>query len=195
MSRYLTPQEKEDTVKFWLMTREAQAPTTPLAEEHIVMGGFDWPDPPIFPYTDLLNAIEGVCTISSCMGHRLEYVAANGHPQPDLYYDGHLWFRLSADNTKTFEKHAIELARMPNVTAFRKNYNLARSTKFWEWYEVEFRGGEPTLEESVLPIIGFFEEHFSHEVLHPMSEGEAADQPDLMRPLPSADTEAARAET
>lgn len=189
MSRYLTPSEKEDTVNFWLMTREAQVPTTPLAEEHIARGGFDWPDPPIFPYTDRLNVLEGICTVSSCMGHLLE---------EDLYYDGHLWFRLSQKNTKLFEKYAIELARMDRVTSLRKSYNLAHSTKYWEWYEVEFLGGAPNLEESVLPIVGFFETYFSDAQLpgemHSLPEGEDEAQPDFMRSLSSTDTEKARAE-
>lgn len=182
MSRYLTATEKEATVNFWLLSREATLPTTDLAEEHILMGGFDWPDPPIFPYTDRINALDGICTLSSCVGH--QWVT-----EIDVFSDGHLWFRLSEKNSKIFEKHVIELAREPSVTTLRKSYSLAESKLHWEWYEVEFWGGAATLPERIEPILSFFERLFP-VTLHPVSEGETAAEPDALRSVLTAPLEA-----
>lgn len=182
MSQYLLPQEKEETVSYWLKWRDAQAPTTDIAEEHVAMGGFDWPDSPIFPYTDQINALEGICTISSCMGHRI-------HPDFDAFYRGYLWFRLSQGATAIFDLEVPDLIKLTGVAGLHKNYRLADSPEHWEWYEVEFWGGEETLPGVIEPIITFFEATYPRE-MHTVPEREAEDQPDAVRSVPPTHPEA-----
>lgn len=84
MNRYLTPREKILTVSRWLEYRSSHE----IPED---AGGRGYPDPEVFPLTDQINNIDGVCTIQSCSGH-ISKDLIEGEP---CLWNGQLWLRLS----------------------------------------------------------------------------------------------------
>lgn len=101
--RWLTPDEKEREVSYWLSYRENGPFSIPPPEGEL--GGLGYPDPEIFALTDRLNAIDGVCTVQSCAGHRIK------HETGDYVHFGQLWLRLSEDMSLAFYRHGFEWRR------------------------------------------------------------------------------------
>lgn len=151
MARWLTDDEKETTLSYWHHTRDV-VPETWEVKAQFVAGGYGWPDPAIHPWCDRLNAIEGVCTVSSCVGHAIDLATL-----PGRYGDGHLWLRLAEKVNVQMEETIGFLVSTPTITMLAKHYSLAAAHVPWEWLEIEFAGGEPTLATNIAPIVEHFE--------------------------------------
>lgn len=137
--RYLTDAAKAEALAEW---ERLKASPRPLDDP----GGLGLPDPEIIPYVDALNAIEGVCTLQSCSGHRED--RSRGVDAP-----GHLWLWLSEPMSRAFDRRAFELASSPMLEAVRRDYS--------EWGQeivsLTFAGAErDLLPESGQSIIRFF---------------------------------------
>lgn len=147
MSRWLLDDEKESTLSFWHHTRDV-IPETWEVKAQFAAGGYGWPDPAMHPWCDRLNALDGVCTVSSCTGHLIV---------PEHYSDGHLWVRLGEKVTPLLDETIAFLVSLPSVTTLAKRYFLADVREPWEWLEIEFPGGRETLNENLAPIVSYFE--------------------------------------
>lgn len=139
MSRYLTPDEKERIVAGWLAYRDTcRGP-----------GGYGYPDPDIFPLTDVLNSFDGLCTLQSCSGHIMR------NPVDDAEYiqPAHLWLVPAEYVFHRFGQLADELAASPLIDAVRVLYGVHP----WPVIDVEFHGNERgRLAESSELVAAFF---------------------------------------
>lgn len=153
MSRWLSDDEKESTLSYWHHTRGV-VPENIEVKHQFVAGGYGWPDPSIHPWCDRLNVLDGVCTVSSCVGHLIIN---------ERYSDGHLWLRLSEKVNVFLELAMPVLVEVPTITTLAKHYFLADAHVPWEWLEIEFAGGDATLTENVGPIVEEVERLFAVE--------------------------------
>lgn len=147
MGRWLTDFEKESTLSYWHHTRDV-VPKDVVVKKQFIDGGYGWPDPSMHSWCDRLNQLEGVCTVSSCLGHLIA---------PGRYSDGHVWLRLAEKVSVRVEETVEELVKVPTITLLAKHYFLSDSHVPWEWFEIEFGGGDPTLTEHLTPIVEHFE--------------------------------------
>lgn len=143
MARWLTEDEKHATLSFWHRTRDV-APDNIDVKRQFIEGGYGWPDPVMHPWCDRLNALNGVCTVSSCVGH---------HIALGRYSEGHIWLRLAEKVSVLLDDAVERLVEMPTVTLLTKHYFLADMLAPWEYLEIEFPGGETTLAQNIEPII------------------------------------------
>lgn len=138
-ARYLTRDEKVNVLQAW----EAMCQTLP---EDVPNCGDErgFPDPPMIDWCAALNALDGVCTVQSCAGHK----------RPDGALDsGHLWLRLDSEMTARFDAKALALANAAGIERVSRLY-----TKWGaEITEVVFLGNERRhLERSMQSVLGFF---------------------------------------
>lgn len=92
MTRYLTPKEKVLELASWAQDRGA--------------------DPGVRPLMDRLNAIKGVCTVQSCVGHSEPSTCT---PGADYVESGNIELRLDEERTRSFYGGMSRLAAVPGV--------------------------------------------------------------------------------
>lgn len=150
-SRYLTPAEKEVEVRDWLTVRAEfiagrnwDGKPIPAGD----LGGYGYPDVPMFRWTDKLNALDGVCTVQSCSGH---WTHDGG---PAQHHDGQVWLRLSGSLTRAFERHAMQLAAEPCIRNLRTIY-LPDGHQVVDIVFVS--DGGIVMDSSLMVILDFFE--------------------------------------
>lgn len=105
------------------------------------------PDPDIVPWCNRINALQGICTLQSCAGHR-----DNGNI---VTRPGHLWLWMDRLTSKIFDASAFELARHRNVERVERLYTA------WgqEIASITFAGNErDRLAESMQAILVFLHE-------------------------------------
>jgi len=91
VSRFLTPEEKRDHLDTWRRLRaDFEHQRRDLEGEFL--GGRGYPDLAVYELTDRLNAIDGVCTVQSCAGHRQ---LAPSDDAEERVWNGQVWLRLS----------------------------------------------------------------------------------------------------
>ncbi len=136
VQRYLTRKEKDDVLARW---RQQCASAT-----HDCGAGL--PDPPIVPWCQKLNSIEGLCTIQSCSGH--------GPDGQGYRSSGHLWLRLSAPMMQRYIEEGGDLAAdKDHIERAGLFYDSAGAQVAF----IEFRGAEQgKLDESAAAIYEFF---------------------------------------
>jgi len=142
--RYLSPALKADNLKYWEQVKRDRPADA--------KDGYGFPDPPIYDLCDRLNAIEGVCTVQSCAGHRMAAADGSGEYQ----HVGKLWLRLSEPLALRFYERAPELASVYPT--------IQRVFVFWhesgeEVVDVLFQGlnvSEEAFDESSKLIADFF---------------------------------------
>lgn len=138
--RFLTEGEKVEEVSAWLKKR-----SNPLPSD--VRGGQGHPDRDMFPWTDRLNQIRGVCTIQSCAGHSL-------HGGNIMESTGNLWIRVSEPMWKRFLWAVPYLAANPLIDRLRLMFLHGRG----DIIDINFQGNERgQLAESMGIICEFFE--------------------------------------
>lgn len=100
-TRYLTPEGKVAELEYW---RSAQRTSVRPPGD---AGGHGFVDPEIVPWCDVLNAIDGVCTLQSCCGHRTPSADGEG----DHVWNGQVWLWLSEPLAMAVYKHIGSLGR------------------------------------------------------------------------------------
>lgn len=103
--RYLTSAEKARMVAEWLAYREGPFPEAPEQR-----GGMGYPDPEVFDLTDRLNAIDGVCTVGSCSGHKHDFTDPEEIAR-DTLWCGAVSLRLSEPMMHRFMRDVEQLTR------------------------------------------------------------------------------------
>ena len=78
------------------------------------------------------TSLEGVCTVSSCMGHLIAKLDG------DRYTEGHLWLRLGEKDSLLVEETVVELVRIPTLTYVAKRYFLSDNHTPWEFFEQQY---------------------------------------------------------
>ena len=146
MNRYLTPDEKISEMRMWAESRHLGVIN--VGDEH---GGHGYPDAPIFALCDRLNAIEGICTVQSCAGHRVQAADGSG----EHLYCGQLWRRMDEERSAWMLGNAMRLALDPLI----EGVALRFQDYGHEVWDVKFRGRERgTLAESSELLSRFFAE-------------------------------------
>lgn len=118
------------------------------------------PDPDIFPLCDALNAIEGVCTVQSCAGHRSpEPKSWDTRTDGDGLVAGQLWLRLSADMLHAFERSVGTLLLSDEIEQVSLIWGRHRGYTNGPVVDIVFRGNERgQLHDSERVLLGFFRE-------------------------------------
>jgi len=152
--RYLSEEAKAVELKTWEATK-ADYLANPPTKFH---GGHGYPDPEIFAWCDTLNAIEGVCTLQSCAGHRCTkeshcaWCSENfDEDEIDHVWNGQLWLWLDEIASLMFHKHAFELAAHPLIEKVSVHYHIDEK----EIVDIVFKGTDQ-LDESMMVIMQFF---------------------------------------
>ena len=134
MSRYLTATEKSHELEAW----------SRIQAECVGLSGPGMPDPEIMPWCEKINALDGICTLQSCAGHR----------GGERGLGGHLWLRLDRAKARIFQNRAFELTRHSGI----ERISLIYQPWGQEVVQIEFQGA-PTgqLDASIRAILGFLE--------------------------------------
>ena len=134
-TRYLTAVGKRDALEFWEQRKLDIRPDG-------FIGGRGYADPEMFPWCDALNAIEGVCTLQSCAGHK--------HPDGHQWH-GQLWLWLDGALARQFDVRVFELAGHPLMERVRRLYLRDGN----EVVDLEYAGTDQ-LDASMAVIVAFF---------------------------------------
>lgn len=151
LMRFLTDAEKQGHLEYWCKVRADFSANPPACDP----AGMGYPDRETYELTDRLNALEGVCTVQSCSGHRVgARNVVNGEPAESLWC-AQLWLRLSEPLFWAFIRNAEHLAaRKPHIE--RVNFLFDP----WEGVaDLQFQGlnvGADALEESGQVVDDFF---------------------------------------
>jgi len=106
--RYLTAAEKAQELTTWLVAcADMPCDVSAWSDER----GF--PDPPMIPWCEKINRLEGICTVQSCGGHR----RTDGS-----IVSGHLWLRLSREVSERFDQTALGFAAQPGIEQVSRLY-------------------------------------------------------------------------
>ncbi len=116
---FLTDREKADHLTRWSELRGCTSnPTAP--------GN---PDPAIFLLTNALNALDGVCTVQSCAGHR----------RGQAIDAAHIWLRTSAPVFNAMLRSAPQLVEHDEIEELAVRYGRTASGPI---IEIIFAGSE-----------------------------------------------------
>lgn len=163
IQRHLTPEAKVRELLAWERAR-TEFLAGPPPDRFI--GGHGYHDPPIFPHVDALNAIDGVCTLQSCSGHRCtaashcSWCAENtditaGGDEGAHVSSGQLWLWLSGRMSRRFHQRVFYLAMQPLVEKVSVHYHVEGK----EIVDLVFRGhGTGELDSAMRVIVPFFQE-------------------------------------
>jgi len=111
VSRFLTPEEKRDHLDTWRRLRaDFEHQRRDLEGEFL--GGRGYPDLAVYELTDRLNAIDGVCTVQSCAGHRQ---LAPSDDAEERVWNGQVWLRLSEVMMEWFLRSVYTLSSTSEI--------------------------------------------------------------------------------
>ena len=128
--RYLIAQEKAQGLAAWQDTLAAR------------MVGAGAPDPEIILWCEKINAIRGICTLQSCVGHEI------GERGPL----GCLWLRFNKEKARAFHERAFELAERSGIDRVSLIYQPWGA----EVVQIEFCGlPHGQLESSMVELLAF----------------------------------------
>ena len=138
MNRYLTTEEKVKELACWERLCADLPPDVPDEGDE---RGF--PDPPMISWCAMLNALDGICTMQSCAGHK----RADGS-----LTSGVLWLKLSRNLSARFDCVAFSLAKQPGIEWVSRLYRGYGE----EIASIGFQGNDhSTLDKSMSKILKF----------------------------------------
>lgn len=132
-SRWLTPDAKAAEMRFWKGAQIKRAFLTSPPR-----GGTGHADPEIYELCDVLNAMDGLCTLQSCAGHHLQAADGTGWCR----HSAQLWLWLSVPVTVAFAQRVDRLALSPLVERVQTMYLPTNEGVIREVVDVRFRGME-----------------------------------------------------
>lgn len=161
MSRFLTADEKARELAFFAAQREDPGNWRRAHEgERAGLGDVGYIDHEVVPLCDLLNAIDGVCTLQSCCGHRYPSPSGDG----DCVSGGLIRLRLDERMGRLLDERVGELLAEPVIRHVVKGYALtggwerrSEPREPYEYIDLSFHGCEDGgMEEAERVIAGFF---------------------------------------
>lgn len=151
MARHLTAPEKTRKVADFAAYRSDPGNYRTVHPE--AKGGEGWIDPEVLALVDALNALEGVCTVQSCCGHRWPIP---GDPDgAERVHRGQLWLRLSEGVSRRFEERVGELLAHDVILRVSKLYAYEGMTEPHEVHDLLFKDG--AVDEACRVIVTFFQ--------------------------------------
>lgn len=115
-------------------------------------GGSGRVDHEVLPLVDALNALEGVCTVQSCCGHR--WPVGDEH-NSEYVHNGQLWLRLGEDVACAFDTNVGDLLKHEVIVHVQKLYAYQTMTEPHEVFDVQWKDG--CMDEAQGVIVEFFE--------------------------------------
>lgn len=146
--RYLTPAEKAAHLAEF--ERYKTIPGIWRCDHEDDHGGRGSVDHEVLPLVDDLNALDGVCTIQSCCGHRWQ---VPGEPEGvECVYHGQLWIRLDERMARNFDFHVGILLAHSVIWHAQKLYSFQGESAPHEVFDVQWLDGhmdeaEPLIRE------------------------------------------------
>lgn len=142
--QHLTPELKHQVLLAWEELK-ARGRVTGNKE-----GGEGYPDEAVFPLCDRLNALDGVCTMQSCAGHRRPSADRVGQ----YIYPGEVWLWLSESMLRWFAEAAGRLAGQDGIEAVSVLYGRYDDNR--AVVSIQFQGNEQGRLSSSSDKVGCF---------------------------------------
>lgn len=147
-SPYLTAIEKEATLAYFAKRRvDLRSPSEP--------GGDGTQDPEVLPLCDRINALDGLCTVQSCSGHRQRQPGGKSAWASEAC----VWLRVSCAWHDALLSAGFDLAALRNVYDVAAHFDRVDGAVWrinFAGLDVEERPTQ-TVKESVDRLARFFE--------------------------------------
>lgn len=149
-TRFLTVDEKaRELAGFAEYRRDQSHYRTAHPDAH---GGEGWLDPEVLPLVDALNALDGVCTVQSCCGHR--WPVPGDQDGAEYVHTGQLWLRLSGPVMAAATERVGQLLEHDAITYVQRIFAYQDMSEPHEVFDVRWAPGD--LDDAAPVIVGFF---------------------------------------
>lgn len=111
-------------------------------------------DHEVLPLVDDLNALNGVCTIQSCCGHRYPWRDRETGEVSEIVVPGQLWIRLSYAVMVAVDARVGELLRHDVICHVQRLYSFRDGTEPHDVLDVQWKDGH--MGEARAVIADFF---------------------------------------